>query len=105
MNDTKLRDFSRDAETWDDNPGRVLNARAIADAILRQVPLTNDMDALDYGAGTGLVTLALSPLTRSIVAADSAPRMLAKVDGKAVPSSLHYVSNLALEIGPALLAP
>lgn len=98
MDDTKRRDFSADAETWDENPGRVMNARAIADAILLQVPLSNEMDALDYGAGTGLVTLALSPSARSVVAADSAPGMLAKLDEKAAASGLDNVSTLALDL-------
>lgn len=98
MNDTKLRDFNADAATWDDNPIRVMNARAIADAIVRRVPLSSDTDVLDYGAGTGLVTLALSPLAQRVVAADSAPGMLAKLEEKASASGLTNVSTLALDL-------
>lgn len=71
MQDTSKRDFNQAATTWDDNPMRVQMARRIADAILQQIPVSNEMEMLDYGAGTGLVTLALQPHVRSVTAADS----------------------------------
>jgi ubiquinone/menaquinone biosynthesis C-methylase UbiE len=98
MENKMKRDFDSEAATWDDNPGRVMNARAIANAIIGQVPLSGSMDALDYGAGTGLVTLALSPLVRSIVAADSAPAMLERLQQKAAASGLANVTTLALDL-------
>lgn len=97
MSETK-RDFDREASTWDDNPGRVMNAGAIADAIIRQVPLSRAVEALDYGAGTGLVTLALSSRVQSVVAADSAPEMLARLASKAADSGLANVRTLCLDL-------
>src|SRR5262245_42487472 len=48
-----VSDFDARAATWDDDPTKVERARAIADAIVREVPLAPSMAALEYGAGTG----------------------------------------------------
>lgn len=98
MAETGKRDFNRDAETWDDNPMRVELARAIADAIVRLVPISKDMDVLDYGAGTGLVTLALQPHARSITAADSSQGMLAKLNEKIAASGFPNVETMLLDL-------
>jgi len=72
----KKRDFDSDAQHWDENPGRVKLANGIADAILEEVELTADMDALDFGCGTGLVTLRLQPYVRCITGVDGSQGML-----------------------------
>jgi len=78
------RDFNKEAATWDDNPGRVKAANDIADTLLKEVRLTPEMDVLDFGCGTGLITMRLSPFVLSVTGADSSTRMLdmlrAKID-------------------------
>ena len=49
--------FDRVAAEWDSNPDRVALAGAVAKAIRKAVPLRADMCTLDFGAGTGLLTL------------------------------------------------
>lgn len=82
MSDVGTRDFDKDALTWDENPGRVAVTRSIAEAMVREAQPTLEMDALDFGAGTGLVTLAFQPYVKSITAADSSKGMLSVLDGK-----------------------
>lgn len=98
MTETGKRDFNQDAETWDDNPIRVQLAHAIANTILRSVPISDNMIVLDYGAGTGLVTLALQPHVRSVVAADSSEGMLAKLSEKVAESGLSNVKTIHLDL-------
>lgn len=98
MESRKKRDFSAEAASWDDNPVRVANALAIADAVQARIPLSRDMDVLDYGSGTGLVTLALSSYVHQIVAADNAPGMLVKLAEKVSASHLTNVSTIALDL-------
>jgi ubiquinone/menaquinone biosynthesis C-methylase UbiE len=74
--------FDGQAATWDNEPRRVALARDVAAAMLRMGNLTPDMDVLDYGCGTGLVTLALSPHVRLITAADSSTGMLETLSSK-----------------------
>ncbi len=73
---TELRDFDKEAALWDENPGRVKVAKDVAAAILQNVTITADMRALDFGCGTGLVTLQLQPLVKSITGMDSSRGML-----------------------------
>jgi 2-polyprenyl-3-methyl-5-hydroxy-6-metoxy-1,4-benzoquinol methylase len=77
------RRFDEAAATWDALPRRVELARAVAAAIARKVPLSPDLDLLDFGCGTGLVTLELRPLVRSATGADTSGGMLEILAGKA----------------------
>ena len=70
-------DFEKEAAVWDAEPRRVKLANDVAAAIIGAIKPTRDLDALDFGCGTGLVTLRLQPLVRSITGVDSSPGMLA----------------------------
>ena len=70
------RDFDAVAKTWDEDPGRVKMAHDVAKAICEKLRLTKDMDVLDFGCGTGLLTLRLQPSVRSITGADSSQGMI-----------------------------
>jgi len=67
------RDFDSEAASWDKEPRRVKLATDITGAIRNDVSLTSDMDALDFGCGTGLVTLQLQPFIHSITGVDGPP--------------------------------
>lgn len=75
-------DFEKEAAVWDADPRRVKVANDVADAIIREIKPAKDMDALDFGCGTGLVTLRLQPLVRSISAVDNSAGMLAVLEDK-----------------------
>ena len=70
------RDFDKEAASWDENPARVKLTEDIADVISKQIVLTSDMHALDFGCGTGLLTVRLQPLVHSIIGMDSSQGML-----------------------------
>jgi 2-polyprenyl-3-methyl-5-hydroxy-6-metoxy-1,4-benzoquinol methylase len=73
-----------DAQANDfDQEHAIIRANAIALAIRGRVDLKPDMDVLDFGAGTGLVTLALQPYVRSVTAVDTSQGMLDVLDAKA----------------------
>jgi ubiquinone/menaquinone biosynthesis C-methylase UbiE len=71
-----VTDFDARAATWDDDPTKVERARAIADAILREVPLAPSMAALEYGAGTGLLGFMLRDRIGELTLADISDGML-----------------------------
>jgi ubiquinone/menaquinone biosynthesis C-methylase UbiE len=73
---TGNRDFDKEAAAWDENPARVKLANDIARAITGQVALTPALKVMDFGCGTGLLTLQLQPLVRSITGVDSSQGML-----------------------------
>jgi 2-polyprenyl-3-methyl-5-hydroxy-6-metoxy-1,4-benzoquinol methylase len=87
------RDFDSAAATWDENPARVKLAHDVARAIRDTIQLTPDMDVLDFGCGTGLLTLELQPYVHSITGVDSSPGMLAVLDKKISTSGLTNVKT------------
>jgi ubiquinone/menaquinone biosynthesis C-methylase UbiE len=84
-------DFDKMAAEWDANPMRVKLANDVADTIIREIAPTHDMDALDYGCGTGLVTLRLEPFVKSVTGADSSSGMLKVIQGKVKSRGLRNV--------------
>ena len=48
----------------------------VANAIVKTVPLTKEMNVLDFGCGTGLLSLALLPKINSLTGVDSSSGML-----------------------------
>ncbi len=80
---SEIARFDRAAPTWDLEDRRVVLARAVAEAISARVPLTRELSTLDFGCGTGLVTLALAPKVGAITGADTSPGMLKTLAEKA----------------------
>ena len=68
--------FAHKSKSWDMNSKRVKNAKAIADSIFKNIKLHQEMELLDFGAGTGLLTYFVAPEVRKIVAVDNSPSML-----------------------------
>jgi SAM-dependent methyltransferase len=101
----KPRNFNEAASSWDDEPRRVRLACEVAECVKKVVAVTGEMTVLDYGCGTGLVTLCLQPLVRSITGADLSEGMLEILRGKIVARGLTNVKAVLLdpdrEISPA----
>lgn len=76
------RDFDAAAAGWDQDPRRVKLAQDVVAAVRRELPLSGEMEALDYGCGSGLVTLGLQPFVGHITGADSSQGMLEVLKGK-----------------------
>jgi len=91
MKDQHKTNFDEKAATWDENPLRVMLAHDVADAIIREIKPTRDMDALEYGCGTGLVTLRLQPFVKSITGVDSSQGMLEIIKEKVKNQGLQNV--------------
>lgn len=92
------RDFDAKAATWDEEPRRVQLAREVTDAMVREVPLSRHMTALDYGCGSGLVTLGLQPRVGRIVGADSSQGMLDVLARKVQVQGIANVSTRLIDL-------
>ena len=91
------RDFNKEAARWDDNPTRVKLAEDVVKAITDRISLTPEMDVLDFGCGTGLLTFLLHPHVGSITGADSSAGMLATFREKALTFGLDDVATLHVD--------
>ncbi|MGB8518014.1 MAG: class I SAM-dependent methyltransferase [Gallionella sp.] len=85
------KDFDKEAAQWDSNPGRVRLASDVGAAIIAAIPLTKDTTVIDFGCGTGLLTLKLQPLVKSITGVDNSPGMLAMLKNKIAEQDLGNV--------------
>ncbi|MBN1625202.1 MAG: class I SAM-dependent methyltransferase [Deltaproteobacteria bacterium] len=95
---TEKRDFDKEAASWDENPGRVRIAKDVARAILRQVALTHDMDIMDFGCGTGLLSIELQLLVHSVTGIDSSQGMLDIFNSKISGMGLKNVGTLLVDL-------
>jgi 2-polyprenyl-3-methyl-5-hydroxy-6-metoxy-1,4-benzoquinol methylase len=92
------RDFDAAAKTWDENPGRVKMAHDVAAAIRDTLHLTKDMHVLDFGCGTGLLTLQLQPAVHSITGVDSSQGMIDILSAKIREQGLENVTALHVDL-------
>ena len=92
------RDFDAAAATWDENPGRVRMAHDVARAILGTIRPGPAMDVLDFGCGTGLLTLALQPHVRTIIALDSSQGMLDVLNKKITAQDIKNVRTRHVDL-------
>jgi ubiquinone/menaquinone biosynthesis C-methylase UbiE len=74
--------FDQEASRWDQEQRRVQMAADIAAAMSRSLRLGPDRDLLDFGAGTGLVSLKLQSRVRKIFAFDTSAGMLRALGDK-----------------------
>ncbi len=72
----KTRNFDKDAQSWDDSPLRTGLAMDVATAVRKQIGFKSDMDALDFGCGTGLLAFHILPHVRSVTGVDASKGML-----------------------------
>ncbi|MCX7063649.1 MAG: class I SAM-dependent methyltransferase [Proteobacteria bacterium] len=90
--------FDARAATWDEDPGKRRRAAAVADAIRRQVKLSADMSAMEYGAGTGLLSFELADELGSILLTDSSIGMLDVARSKVAASGASRMAVRALDL-------
>lgn len=90
--------FNALAAAWDDSPLRAGIARAAATAVAATLPLRADMQALEYGCGTGLVSVVLADRLGRIVAADVAEQMLAVLEQKRLAAGLDHLQTRRLDL-------
>lgn len=98
MKQEDRRNFDSEAAGWDDDPRRVKLAADVAQTIIREAGPSGEMNALDFGCGTGLVTLHIQPLVKSITAVDSSRGMLEVLKKKIGGREIHNVFPLFVDI-------
>lgn len=90
--------FDEAASTWDSEPRRIALMKAVGEAILREARPAPDMDVLDYGCGTGLVSLFLLPHVGSVTGADNSPGMLDVLREKTARGGIRNMSVIPLDL-------
>jgi 2-polyprenyl-3-methyl-5-hydroxy-6-metoxy-1,4-benzoquinol methylase len=89
-------DFDTAASSWDEDEQRVRRGRAIAEEIRSRLGDRTHHRALDFGAGTGALSLLLADRFDEILLVDTSAGMLAEAAAKITAAGL----NLAARIRP-----
>ncbi len=90
--------FDKAASTWDEKPLRLQLSAAVAAGIKKQVRLDRGMAALEIGCGTGLVTVDMAPLLKSILATDTSDGMLNVLNDKISTLGLANVETQCIDL-------
>jgi tRNA (cmo5U34)-methyltransferase len=69
-------EFDLKASDWDENPVHHARSEAIAREMLRLLPVNKGMNALDFGAGTGILSFLLKDSFNEIFLMDSSTEMV-----------------------------
>lgn len=75
-------EFDIKAEDWDKNPMHWERSYAIAGEILKQIPLKPEFRALEFGAGTGILSFLLRKNLKEILLMDSSHEMIRIINEK-----------------------
>lgn len=93
-----MTNFDKRAKDWDSDPMKVERARMVADAIRKAVPLSTNMNAFEYGCGTGLLSFALQEDLRQITLADKSQGMLEVLSEKIANSGVTNMHPVRLDL-------
>nr|WP_320131320.1 class I SAM-dependent methyltransferase [uncultured Holophaga sp.] len=85
--------FDNAAATWDAEQRRVKMATDIQATLAATLPLSADLDLLDFGCGTGLFSLDLRPRVRSLTGADASAPMLEVFRKKALEKGFEVATR------------
>ncbi len=89
--------FDKAADSWDDDPKKVHMARTIAGEIARQVPLNSEMAAMEFGCGTGMISIGLAPRLKKVLAVDSSEKMIGTLNRKIGKSMAGNISTALVD--------
>jgi ubiquinone/menaquinone biosynthesis C-methylase UbiE len=92
-----MTDFDARAETWDDAE-KIKRAEEVAQGMRRVIPLSRSMSALEYGAGTGLLSFFLRDALGPITLADSSAGMRAVAERKIAAAKARDMRVIDLDL-------
>ena len=90
-------DFNHKAETFD-SPKNIFLANLVCQAIEKQIDLLSDKEILDFGGGTGLLTLPLAKQAKSVTLVDISEKMLEQAHLKAEQQEIKNIQFLEQDL-------
>lgn len=93
-----MSEFDSRAKDWDKEMRHVERSRAIASELLKAVPLNGDMKALEFGAGTGLLSFILKDSFAGITMMDNSTEMVKVAQGKIAAEKAHHMNAVCLDL-------
>jgi tRNA (cmo5U34)-methyltransferase len=91
-------EFDIKAAEWDKNPMHWDRSAAIAGEILKQIPLKPGFRALEYGAGTGILSFLLCNHLKEILLMDSSSEMIRMIDEKIAATEVSNMESIFFDL-------
>lgn len=93
-----MNEFDLKALTWDKNQLHIERSEAIAVALRDMIPLVKSMRALEYGAGTGLLSFLLKDSFREITLMDNSNEMIKVIRGKISGQGIRNMKPVLIDL-------
>lgn len=77
-----MNTFNHKAKSWDENPMHFERSTSIAEIMKRNISFHKKMDAMEYGAGTGILSFLLKDEVGHITMMDNSPAMVTVMEEK-----------------------
>ena len=90
-------DFNHKAETFD-SPKNIFLANLVCQAVEKQIDVLSDKEILDFGGGTGLLTLPLAKQVKSVTLVDISEKMLEQARLKAEQQDIKNIQFLEQDL-------
>ena len=90
-------DFNHKAETFD-SPKNIFLANLVCQAVEKQINVLLDKEILDFGGGTGLLTLPLAKQAKSVTLVDISEKMLEQARLKAEQQEIKNIQFLKQDL-------
>ena len=90
-------DFNHKAETFD-SPKNIFLVNLVCQAVEKQINLLSDKEVLDFGGGTGLLTLPLAKQAKSVTLVDISEKMLEQARLKAERQEINNIQFLEQDL-------
>ncbi len=91
-------EFDLKAREWDKNQIHVERAAAIARAMEKIIPLNKHMKALEFGAGTGLLSFLLAGRLGEITMMDNSTEMINMIKGKISGQQMPHMKSVLINL-------
>jgi tRNA (cmo5U34)-methyltransferase len=98
MNENLNNEFDARAKDWDKNNIHHLRSVAIAERMQRMMPLDQTMTALEYGAGTGILSFLLCDQFSKITLMDNSEGMIDVCKGKIAQYKVNNIQALVHDL-------
>jgi tRNA (cmo5U34)-methyltransferase len=93
-----MSEFDSKAQDWDKNKIYTERSKAIATELVNRIPITNKMTAMEYGAGTGLLSFILKDSLAEIILMDSSREMIRVTESKIVDAGTLNMKALWIDL-------
>jgi tRNA (cmo5U34)-methyltransferase len=93
-----MSDFDSKAMQWDQNLMHLERTKAVAREMLKHIPVTPSMMAMEFGAGTGLLSFFLKDSLAGITLMDTSPEMLKMAGAKLAAGDRGKIETLLFDL-------